>query len=96
MQVFFLAVLINAAHSALEHTEIALDCIGVDIAAYIFASGMFDGFMARDVQERAIVKVALVGVQHALASNVIDHDLANSGLTGNRHMKRAHVATTLD
>ena len=46
MQMLLFAMLIHAAHSALEDREVAFCRIGVNVIADVFASGMFDGFVA--------------------------------------------------
>jgi hypothetical protein len=45
VQVLFLAVLVDAAHVALEDREIAFRRIDVDVAARVFLGAVIDGFV---------------------------------------------------
>ena len=45
VQVLLAAVLVDAAHSTLEHREVAFDRIGRDVAAHVFFGRVLDGFV---------------------------------------------------
>ena len=62
VKMFFLAVLIDALHPAFEDRECALNRIGVNIAANIFASGMLHGFMRGKMLIGTEVETAFIGV----------------------------------
>jgi hypothetical protein len=68
------ALTINAAHSALEDAEIALDRVRVHIASDVFTIRMSDGFVGRELGTDFHVEAAFIGVQAALAVNVLTHD----------------------
>jgi hypothetical protein len=40
-------VMIHASDTALHNLEVALDCVGVNVAAHILADAMIDGVMTR-------------------------------------------------
>ena len=94
VQVLFLTVLINAAHTALKHAEIVLDRIGVHVAAHIFASGVLHPLMPVRVANR-VIKRAFIGVQHGAGSKVLRQKCAARCLGSPRSVERAHGPAAL-
>jgi hypothetical protein len=62
VQMFFLTMLINAAHSALEDRKEPFNRIGVNVVAHIFAMRVRDLFMRGEFLPNADVEAAFVGV----------------------------------
>jgi hypothetical protein len=60
VQVLFLAVLIDALHAALENRVVALDCVGVNIAARPFVFLMLDAAMLGKLFANLFALVGLV------------------------------------
>lgn len=66
VQMLLAAVLIDAAHPALEDREEALDRIGLHVAADIFVVRMRDGFMGGELATDRGIEAAFVGAQPQL------------------------------
>ena len=68
----FAAMLINAFHAALEDRKEALDRVGVDFAARIFASGVLDSFSCEsEVFAQLGVEAAFIRVQDGFARGTL-------------------------
>lgn len=80
MQVLFGAMLISAAHAALENREVAFDSVGVDFAANVLTLAMIDRVMLGDLIQQASVNPAFVGMNAGLLIEVPVHDLGNGRL----------------
>jgi len=62
MQMLFFAMLIDAAHPALEDRKEPLNRIRVNVAAHIFAAPMNGRFVGRKFLADVAVKLAFIGV----------------------------------
>jgi hypothetical protein len=77
MQVLLAAMLVNADHAALEDREVALDGLGVGIAAHPFLLAMIDSFVARETSPDRAVHMRLIGTEMAGSIGVVENDLAD-------------------
>jgi hypothetical protein len=87
MQVFFLAVLIDAIHAAFENRERALDGVRVNVAANVFLDRVLDRFVGGEVSIRAGIEAAFIGMQAGFPFHVFGHDARDSILVGNRNVE---------
>lgn len=62
MQVLFGAMLISAAHAALEDREVAFDGVGVNLAANVLTFAVIDRVMLDNLIQQASVNAAFVGM----------------------------------
>lgn len=60
MQVLFLAMLIHAAHSLLEHAKETFRIVRVSIAAPVFVFGMIHGLMGRKLTANVVIDRRLI------------------------------------
>ena len=67
-------MLIGAAHTALEDREVALDRVRGHVATGILFAAVNDGFMRAELFADALIEIAFVGMQAALALDVLAHD----------------------
>ena len=70
LQVLVRALLIDAAHSALEDAEIAFDGVGVNLTTPIFFDAVLDGFMPIKEPANRLLRSSFVGVQLGQAADV--------------------------
>ena len=96
VKVLFLAVLVNAHHSALENTERALNGVGVNVASDVFAVRMADAFMPGNVPIGTGIEAAFVGMQNGLAGHVLDHKRGDGLFVGTVNMEGTDRAATFD
>ena len=96
MQVLVRAMLIDALHPALEDAEIALNGVRGHVATDVFAAGVTDAFVSRDVLLGVGVEAAFVGVEGGLARDVLRHDAGHGRLGRAVNMERADTTATLD
>ena len=96
MQMLLCAVLIDAAHAALEDREITFNRIGRYVAARIFLVGVIDGFVRREFLADTMIEFAFVGVQPRFAIDVVQDDVDDRIHVRARHMKRATFAAEFD
>lgn len=87
VKMFLGAMLINAAHTALENRKRAFNRIRMHVAAYVFLGRMLHGFMRGKERIRAVVKFAFVGMQPSLFSDILSDDAAHRILVANRNME---------
>src|SRR6267143_801667 len=71
------AMLIDTDHTALENREIALDGVGVRVAADPFFLAVINGFMAGEAPPDRAVHIRLIGAEMAGGIGVIENDLAD-------------------
>jgi len=62
------------------------------VATDVFLGAVLDGLVRGEMLRGTEVEAAFVGVQAALASDVIGHDLADAHLVGHGDMERANAA----
>ena len=79
VQMLFGAVLVGAAHPALEDREIAFDRVGGHVAANVFVGGVFHGLVAR-TPIRSLYKLlssvwTWLSLRHVLADDFVDRRL---------------------
>src|SRR5947199_133212 len=86
MQMLFAAMLIDAAHAALENREIAFRRIGVDFLSFgtflapsevvtnVLFRAMLHGLVRVEMERSEAIELAFVGMQPRLARDVFDHD----------------------
>ncbi len=96
VQVLLRTVLINAAHATLKGREHVLHGVGMDLATDIFAGRVLHGLMRRDLGTDIEVKAAFVGVQDALATNVLANERGHVDGTRMSNVERPDVAATFD
>ena len=77
MQMALGAVLVNTLHALFEHAEVTFDVVGVDKAANIFASGMFDRFMLGVLFTCLGIEAGFVGIQFRVTGDVADQNIAH-------------------
>ena len=70
LQMLARAMLIDAAHSALEDAEIAFDGVGVNLTTPIFFDAVLDGFMPIKEPANRLLRSSFVGVQLGQAADV--------------------------
>jgi hypothetical protein len=70
MQMLLAAMLIHAFHATLEDRIIALDGVGMNLAAYIFIRFVTDAFMARKVISEREIMAAFVGHHRGVFRNI--------------------------
>src|ERR1700730_8687476 len=63
MQMFFGAMLVNAAHSSFENREKSFNRIGVNVTSHIFTARMGYGFMRGKFLANVRVILAFIGEQ---------------------------------
>ena len=80
MQVLFAAVLVDAAHPALEDREHALGRVGTHVAADILTGQIRDLLVRRELGADFGLEAALVCVQPTLAGDVPAHNPATATL----------------
>lgn len=95
MQVLLGAVLVDAAHPALENREVALDRIGMRLAADVLAGRVAHRLVPSVLAADLRVEAALVGHQLGLAGRVGAQDLADLFLGRGLRMEGANLATAL-
>src|SRR5262249_1684881 len=71
VEVFFLTVLVDALHAALENREIAFGGIGSDAPAHVFFAAVIYGFVAGKLTADFLIGGPFVGHQVGLALNVL-------------------------
>ena len=76
VQMLLFAVLVDAFHATLENRVVALDGVGVDVAANVFVNGVVDGFMAGKFPSDPRVPTGIVRHQRRVALDVFVHGLA--------------------
>jgi hypothetical protein len=96
VQVLLVAMLVDAAHAALEHREEAFDGVGGHVAPRIFLLGVVHGLVGHEVRANPLVHAVLVGVQAAFLGDVLANDAGHLGGIGTLDVERANLAATLD
>lgn len=96
MQVLFGAMLIGATHAALEDRKVAFDGVGMHVAANVFLAGMLDGLMVCKVRRHAGIEAAFVGIEDALAGNVVGNESGNVFLGRAGNMEGANRTVPLN
>ena len=71
VQMLLRAVLIDAAHTALEDVEDALDSVGMDVVADIFASRVLYRHVLREVGLHLAIEAAFVGMDLRFARDIL-------------------------
>jgi hypothetical protein len=90
------AVLVDAAHAALEDRKEAFRRIGMNVIANVFANAVLDGFMRGEMFLGTSVEAAFVGMQAAFLGDVFANDLGDVCLVSNCHMEGTDVTAALD
>jgi len=90
------AMLIDADHAALKNREVALDGIGVRVAAYPFLFAVIDGFVAGEATADRAVHVSLIGAEIAGGVGVLQDDLAHFAGSHGLDLDRAGLAAALN
>src|SRR6185312_10563823 len=96
VKVLFGAMLIGAAHAALENRKVAFDGVGVNAAANVFASRMLDGHVAEEILSDSRIETAFVGEQHAFGGDVSGNENHNVFFGGRCHMEGANRSVALN
>lgn len=96
MQMLFATVLVNPLHSAFKDAEIALYGIGVYFASGIFALGMVNGGVFRNVSICTPIEARFIGVQFCLLGNIVNDDAGNIVLGCTVNMERTDLTATLN
>ena len=96
VEVLLAAVLVDAAHAALEDREHALDGVGVDDAPDVLAGRVLHRLVGGKLGADLGVEPALIGVQGGLAVDVLGDDLGDMLAVGNGNVEAADAAATLD
>ena len=81
MQVLLVAVLVDAAHTALEDREIAFNGIGVNVAPNILASAMHNEIVRCKIVVQLAILTSFVGVDGGFLGDVRAQDGDQGGLT---------------
>jgi len=89
-------VLVNAVNATLENAKIALNGIGVYVAANVFVGAMGDGPMESKVVADIGVSLRLIGHEITFERDVPGHDAAQSVGADIGDMERAHATIALD
>jgi len=96
VQVFLAAMLVDAAHPALEDREKAFNGVGMCRAAHVLVDRVVDGFVTGETPPDAAIGTVLIGHQIALGVGVREHDLAQFGSGDVFSLDRAGLAAALD
>jgi hypothetical protein len=96
VQMGFRNVLVNAVNAALENTEIALNRVGMHVAANIFPSTVGDSAVRSEVVADIGIKLGLIGHEVAFERDIPSHDAADGIGPNGGHMERADLAVALD
>lgn len=96
VQVFLLAMLVDAFHAPFEDRIVTLDGIGVDVAANVLVIAVLHGSVASKGAADVLVVAGLVGHQRSFAINVGADNRVNLPGAGIFNMKATRAAFALD
>src|SRR3954471_18202723 len=96
LQVLLADVMVDAVDTALQYREVALNGIGVGVAANVFLGGVINGLVAREALAGFQVDSALIGAQMRLVRNLFFDDRLHISRVDIRNMEGRDAALALD